>query len=545
MARLRHGGRRGPAPFERGHKRGATRLAAFFALALAFVATPFILSRSIIYLQPAQGLALLGLLAVAILVALPLGNRAVNTRLIVWCLAFYLGFDILWADYVAIDLPFIPFVTPVRLYLFALVGVWLFLAATSRPVHERTWKSLKTIPILTFSLLTLILFEGLSIIFSVDPNTSQKNFLYHLMSYAVPFLVAAGFVRSRGDVEIVVRTLAYCAGVVGLIAVAETIVHRNLYGGFFGKWLNYDAAWLQGVWFGDFRDGKYRAFGPFLIHLSLAEFFILSMPFVLYCLEKAKRVWVKLVFWASLGLCLFGVYATDSRTSLISALCIIAAYLVFKGLRYQIERKESPLRPLIALVILGLVVIAPIAIGLVFRKIGWENAFGESGSRTMQLVIGIPKVAHRPVFGYGVGNSGFVLNFKPDGHTPTIDNYYLSVALDAGIPAMLAFALLPLTMMWIGFRRAARKDPDAPMFLAFALAGLGFALVRLTLSQYENINFFYILLGTFVALVLLVREEQAAAAPAPAADKGRRRRRIVGDERWLGQRGFLSSLRGP
>ena len=544
MARTRHGGRRGPTPFERGHKRGAARLLAFFALAVTFVVTPFLLARSIIYLEPQEGMALLGLLVVAMLVALPLGERAVNTRLMVWGLAFYLGFDILWADYVAVDLPLIPFVTPVRMYLFLFVGVWLFLAATSRIVHERMWKSLKAIPLVSLAFMFVILFEGASIAFSVDPGGSQKNFLYHLMTYVVPFLVAASFVRSRGDIEILVRTLAYCAAIVGLIAVAETIVHRNLYGGFFGKWLNYDAGWLKGVWFGDSRDGKYRAFGPFLVHLSLAEFFILAMPFVIYCLEKAKRGWVKLLFWASIPLCLFGVYTTDSRTSLIAALCIIAIYLVFKGLRFQIERKESSMRPLIALIILGLVVLAPLAIGLVFKRIGWENAFGESGSRTMQLIIGIPKVVHRPLFGYGVGNAGYVLDYRPDGHTPSIDNYYLSMALDAGIPAMLAFAILPLTMVWMAFRRAVRRGPDGSLFLAFGLSGLGFAIVRFTLSQYENVNFFYILLGAFVAFIVLVREESAATEPAPANGR-RKRRRIVGDEGWQGQRGFLSSLRGP
>ncbi|MFO1186761.1 MAG: hypothetical protein U1E87_04500, partial [Alphaproteobacteria bacterium] len=160
MARVRHGGRKGPAPFERGHKRGAIRLLAFFVLAVAFVATPFLLARSIISLEPQQGAGLLGLLLVAMFVALPLGDRAVNTRLVVWGLAVYLGFDILWADYVAIDLPFIPFVTPVRIYLFVLFGAWLFLAATSRTVHERTWKGLKAVPLVTLAILAVILFEG-------------------------------------------------------------------------------------------------------------------------------------------------------------------------------------------------------------------------------------------------------------------------------------------------------------------------------------------------------------------------------------------------
>jgi O-antigen ligase len=413
--------------------------------------------------------------------------------------------------------------------------------ATSRPVHERLWKSLKTIPLMSLALLTMLVFEAVSIFFSVDPSGSQKNYSYQLFAYVVPFLIAAGFVRARRDVEILVYTLVFCTGIVGLITFAETIAHRNLYGGFFGKWLNYDAAWLKGVWFGDWRSGKYRAFGPFMVHLSLAEFFILAMPFVLYCLEIAKRGWMKLFFWATLALSMYGVYATDSRTSLIAALCILAAYVTFKGFQFISEKKESRLRPLAALAILGLVVAAPAGIGLVFAKIGWENAFGEGGTRSTQLAIGVPKVKHSPLIGYGVGNAGLVLDYRPDGYTATIDNYYLSLALDSGLPAMLAFTFLPFSMVYIGFRRAMRKTRDSPLFLAFALSALGFALVRVTLSQYENLNFFHILMGAFVALVLLIREESASEAPEAGSQARRRRRGYVGDERWIG-RGPASNL---
>lgn len=543
MARVRHGGRRGPAPFERGHKRGAARLLAFFALAVTFIATPFFLARSIIYLEPQQGLALLGLLAIAVLVALPLGERAVNTRFIVWSLALYLGLDILWADYVAVDLPFLPFVTPVRIVLFVLVGIWLFLAATSRAVHERLWKSLKVVPVISLSLLTVFLFEAVASVLSFDPGGSQKIFINHISAYFIPFLIAASFVRSRGDVEILVRTVVYCAGLVGLVVVAETILHRNLYIGFFGKYINYDASWLYGLFFGAERGGKYRAFGSFAQYLSLADFMILAMPFVIYCIERAKGAWMRLTLWGILLLSFYSIYATDSRTSLLAALCIIAVYLTFRGLRFLSRNERSVMRPIVTLVLLCIVISAPVGIAVVFSRLGWQDAFGETGTRTAQIIMGVPKVAHSPIFGYGIGNAGLVLGYRSGGEL-TIDNYYLSEALDAGLPAMLGFALLPLSMVFIGLGRARRDTADAPLFLAFALSGLGFGLVRVTLSQYENINFFHIILGAFVALLLLVKEESAPAPDAEAAGS-RRRRRIVGDDRWFGHGAFGSSVRRP
>jgi hypothetical protein len=548
MARAR-GGRRGPVPYDPSRKRGPERGLALAALVFAAVVAPFVLARSIIFLQPAQGIGLLALFALAVLMALPLNERAIKTRVMLWALASYMALDILWADYVALELPFFPFITPVRILLLLLVGIWLFFAATSRDIHGRLWLSMREVPLLTAAVVACVIFDGLSIIFSLDPGLSSKSFFNHLLTYTIPFFMAATLVRSRRDIDILVGTLVLCAGVVGLIVVAETIIHRNLYAITFSKWINHETIWLKDIFVGEVRRGKYRAFGPFDIHLSLADYFVLCLPFVYYCFEQAKRAWAKLLLAGIALLSFYGIYATDSRTAMLASLLITGIYAAVKCLQFQARSQGSLLRPLVALLMVGTILATPIVVAIGFSNMGWEDAFGAGGTRSVQLKLGLPKVAKRPITGYGAGLAGYVLNYRADGVNLTIDNYYLSVALDCGILAALAFALLPATMMFIAFRRALARSRDGPLFLAFALSALAFAIVRSTLSQYENINLFYILLGTFVALLLMVKEESAPAAEQAVAEKSvrnpPRRRRIVGDDRWRGSGTFLSSFREP
>lgn len=542
MARI--GNRRGRVPFDRSRRSGPLRIVIFLILVAAFIITPFFLTRSIIYLEPQQGVMLLGVFAIAILFALPLGRRAVNTRILVFALAFYVGFDVMWADYVAVDIPFLPYITPVKLVILMLAGFWIVLAASSREIHDRMWKALTTLPILTFALATVIFFNLLATPFSIDRAASSRELFNDVVFFYIPFLIAATTIRSRGDVDAILKTLVYCAGAVGVIVVLESILHRNLYVAVFGKWINYDAPWLRLIFAGASRDGKYRALGPFVNYLSLGDYFVLTLPFVLYFFERAKSVWLKLLLGSIFALSIYGIFAADSRTSLLAALIVCSIYGVIKALNFLSFNQGSPLRPLIVLVLVGGMVAAPLAVWESYRRVGGDNAFGAAGSRTLMFQAGIPKIKHRPIIGYGPGTSGIALDFRSDGVNLTIDSYYLSMALDAGIPGLIGFLLLPTTLVVVAFRRMRRNTPDAPLFLAFCLSGIGFGLVRSTTSQYENINFFHILLGAFVALLLLIKEETAASPELAAAEAklrpSRRRRR-----RRFGEASLFSRGPGP
>jgi hypothetical protein len=84
----------------------------------------------------------------------------------------------------------------------------------------------------------------------------------------------------------------------------------------------------------------------------------------------------------------------------------------------------------------------------------------------------------------------------------TVDNYYLSLALESGLPAMLLFILI----LWTFIRRSRRMAAIPGNFCGrvaecFSLSFIGFAVFCMILSIYEIFTLVFVLFG-----ILLVME---------------------------------------
>ncbi len=333
---------------------------------------------------------LLGGFLIAILLALPIRRKTINPAFLAWGLALYVGFDVMWADYVAIDIPLLPYLTPVKLFLLGLEGAWIFLAATTRNVHDRIWESLKTLPVLTIALATVFVFELLAVPFSIEPSQSSRDMFNDLVFYYLPFIIAATTIRTRKQVHAVLKTLVICAGLVGVIVVVESIVKFNLYVAVFGRWIITMRRGCAKIFEGASRAGKYRALGPFVNYLSLGDYFVLSVPFVVYYFERTKIAWRKFALFVIAALCVYGTIAADSRTSQLTMMLLGGTYALVKGGRYIARNKDSPWRSAVALVLAIGIVVGPLVFVEAFRKM---NAYTNSGVWRFRL-------AHRNAHGW-------------------------------------------------------------------------------------------------------------------------------------------------
>jgi hypothetical protein len=446
-------------------------------------------------------------------------------------LAIYLGAYVIWPPYVAVSLPVLPFITPARALLMLLIAGWIFTAATARSIHERLWERLNRSKPLWIAILVIIVFRGLAIPYSIDPALATKSFLDQCISLFLPLVVALTLIESERDISLIGRVLLVAAVAIGLTVVYEAATKHNLFVDHLSKLVSYKAHWLDQILTPTLRaNGKFRTQGPFTVPLSLAEFFTLVIPFLFYAFDKSKNAAVRFGLILIAALFEFGIVSTDSRTAIVTSVCLCGFYAVFRGAIFLRAHPRADLKPLMLLFVAFIALCVPVVLVAMLDKLGLGQTLAAHGTRGAQFVLGIPKVLKQPIIGYGSGMAGYVLGYKADGVHLTIDNYYLSVALDAGLPALLAQFALQGWLLWTSLNGALRSKDVAHgrVYLTFFLYFVSFTLLRTTLSQADNLSLSYIMMGVFAAyhaIASKAKKEEAAATGVEMKVSKRRRSR--------------------
>jgi len=93
-----------------------------------------------------------------------------------------------------------------------------------------------------------------------------------------------------------------------------------------------------------------------------------------------------------------------------------------------------------------------------------------------------------------------------------VDSYYLSVALESGLPGLLLFVFTLALPIALGLYRGLTHSTRAGwMALALASALLAYAVVRSVLSLTNNLDFSMMLTSMLVVVELQIRAERQSA----------------------------------
>ena len=516
-----------PNKRKRGGPSGALLSTGLISMAII---VPFAIVRAIAFMQVEQAIGIVAIVAAIAAVLMPSHDRPVNMRFFMAMLAIYIGAYVIWPPYVALTLPVLPFITPARVLLLLLLAGWIFTTATARSVHTRLWERLDRSKPLWIAILVIIAFRILAIPYSADPALATKSLLDQCLSLFLPLIVALTLIESERDIALIGRVLIIAALAISLTVIYEAITKHNLFVDHLSKLVSYKARWLDLILTPTLRsNGKFRTQGPFTVPLSLAEFFTLVIPFLFYAFDKAKNLFARMGFVALMALFEFGIISTDSRTAMVTSVCLFGFYAVFRGAIYLRAHPKGDLKPLMFLFVAFIAMCIPVVLVFMLNKLGLGETLAAHGTRGAQLALGIPKVLKQPIIGYGSGMAGYVLDYKADGVHLTIDNYYLSVALDAGIPALLAQWVLQGWLLWTSLNGALRSSDigRGRVYLTFFLYFVSFTLLRSTLSQTDNLSLSYIMMGVFAAFHTIASSAAKAenALAAEIAPVKRRRSR--------------------
>ncbi|MBA2920744.1 hypothetical protein GON01_06990 [Sphingomonas sp. MAH-20] len=439
----------------------------------------------------------------------------------------FFGFSLtvlLWPDYVAMQVPDFARISFRRLWSWELAACLLLCLSMSSAVRNRLRDRMAvTRP---FWIMAGLYFAGqwLTVPFSTAPFASINISLNLFFVCGIPLLAATYLCDSakslrRWEILILLAALGNC-----LIAAIEVRNGEVPWANHIPSFLSVDAETLQGILAGNVRDGKYRAASVFTVSLCLAEFLSVAAPFALGRALATNRL-ASIALWIAVDLILLGAIAlTRSRLGIIGWLVSHAVFVLLWGWKRWSGKARDLVGPAVSLAFpLGAsaLLVAMFTVPAVRNRTIAGGSTGLSDmARRDQFELFWPKFISNPI-GHGSGQSGVILDYHQPGGKLSVDSYFITTGIDYGVIGLICFFgmfLYTFYLMGTAYLSSDSEETDIALPIACAIAVL--FIVRMVLSQGDNLPLIFMVWGTAIAvyarLVGLPRRAAVQARPEPA-----------------------------
>ena len=424
--------------------------------------------------------------------------RAAPRKLVFGLLAAAAFLLPMWPPYLFLKLGPAPALIPPRIILYAVSAIWVYDIVFSPLRRAQFIYALKKggLPVKFFFCLFAI---GLmSLPFAEGRAIAAPEYFRHVAIWFVPFCAVITYCRRQRDFASLLRWMTLGAVPVALVAIIEFATHQ-LFANVLSPFISDDEEWLRNVQALKIRDGVFRAQATHTHPLSLGEHLAFAAPFALAFALSARQLRDRAFWHGSFAIIAAAAVATNSRGAMIVMAISVGAMtgiLLWRALR---RASASRWRPLAGLAFLCLVATAPagalVTYGIISGK-GGVSAANSTQSRIDQIEMAWPKILKRPVGGYGTGRSARILGYW--GRMLTIDNYYLSLALDYGFPGPIAFLAMLVAWAASAIRRSTQAHPHlGVIYLAMFASILAIAVDRTIISLTSNLTMIYFMLAAF------------------------------------------------
>lgn len=471
------------------------------------------------------------------LISFPLVPILVTIPLILWMLPdiggveqdrlqtlmlWFIGLLIVWPNYVAFDLPGLPWMTPVRFVVFAMVAVFLMNLATSGEFRGKLKDVMNATPWLTRIFWGFWAATTFSIVFSSDPIGSIYRYMNNQIFWTMMFVLTAFLATRPGFVMTAAKIMAACT-IVGLVlGIYEYHVQHVFWLDHLPAFLKVDQEYLARVMKSQARAGTdiYRVRGTMATSLYYSEFLTMMFPLLLHLTFKEKRLLPFLAMSAALTACTIVMWMTNARSAMVGILAGAVLYLLFAAVRYRYQNPRSIIASTVVFAYPATVVIVGLVVQFWHRAhvmvLGGGQHQASSDARVAQWAMGWPKIFSHP-FGFGVGRSGEALGYYNLAGEITVDSHYLSIMLDSGVLALPLFLACFLIPAWLGFYyfREARTA-EGQLLAPLALGLVNFCIVKSVLTSEGSVPIAFIMAGCVLGLVWQMKRATKGIATSSA-----------------------------
>jgi O-antigen ligase len=369
----------------------------------------------------------------------------------------------------------------------------------------------------------LFVFAALASV-AVNPGlvSSVSSFVSKRLTFFASFILVFYFivsvVRTRRDVDRLVRVLVAGGGVLAALAVIEGRTGYNVFNHLAGVVPLLRPEKL--AWgLTDAGDTRLQAFGSAEHPIALGAALAMLVPLAAYLAKRlGERRW-----WFVMGVLLMGVLASRSRTAVVMLLVV---FLIFLWLRPVATKRIWPVIPLA-------LVAVPLALPGTFGSL--QSAFfpeggliaeqrqgaGTRGSgRVADIGPSLQEFAERPLLGQGFGTR--VVD-PEHANARILDNQWLGAALETGLLGIAAWVwLFRRCFRRLAERAKADDSPEGWLSVALCASITAYAVGMLTFDafSFSQATFLLFILLGFAAVSLRLRtpfERVASSGPTAVA----------------------------
>lgn len=448
----------------------------------------------------------LAILALLIIWALPERDVIPDKLLKKFFIAFMLAM-LFWPNYLALDIGPLPWITASRLLGVPMVLLLFICLSQSTRFRETIKKAMAASPAIARMMIIFTALCVVSVVFSSNITASSNHLIIALVSWVSVFFISLWYFSKSENVHRFMgilwgATLFWCA-----MGFWEWTLNKPPWGGSIPSFLAVDDETVQRILAGSVRSatGVYRVQGKYTTPLGLAEFMALVTPFLLHFMLESKKILTRIGAAITLPIIFWTITATDSRLGAVGFLLSFLFYLLFWGARRWLHDRNSFFGPALTLtypIIFVLFIIATFTVRRLRAMIWGDGAQAASDqARQVQLDMGLVDIMQRP-WGYGIGRGGETLGYMNPAGILTIDNYYLSIALEIGIVGFVVYYGMFLVAVVRGGWRGIRDTDDTSLWVIPAvISRANFIVIKSVLSQQEGHPLVFAILGLVVALL--------------------------------------------
>jgi len=443
------------------------------------------------------------------------------TRSMEFCFAAVIISRVLWPNYLAVELPGLPWITILRLAGIPMAILLLVCLSTSISFRSELYQSLRAIPGLLACTVGLTVVEFATLPMSAQPTASLQVALLDLIYMVAPILIGAWLARTPGRASRYVELLMLLAAPIMALTIIETRMQEVLWTGHIPSFLkiNDPAAvrMMSSVVRG--TTGEYRSKATFTTALGLAEYLAVLTPFFIHGAIRSRSAIIRLLSALALPLSFYCILTTDARLGVVGFLVSFLLYILFWGLgRFANNRRDI----VGATVVYGYpaffaaFMVAVLSIHrLRILVLGGGEQQSSNDARVSQMSAGIPNVLKNP-FGHGLAQAGNYVGLSSTDFI-TIDNYYLTIALDIGIIGLIMFigmfmsAIIYSIIISLRYSHVS-EDDELSLLIPSSVSISAFLVIKSVFSQTDSHVLLFALLG--IAAGLVYRAKVAAETAA-------------------------------
>lgn len=402
-------------------------------------------------------------------------------------LLFMIFLSLIWPNYIVYKAQGLPGMTPPRAITLVFMVAFYMIATCNRSYR------LKLIAIFTefkFFFIILLFYSVIQLLSSLFYSTELAGSIFPVINDFLmgPFLMILimVFLDNQEHQKNLFSILILAFFVINVIGLLEFIHNGPLFSNYLITETIYTIIQEKS------RGGSYRLMSVFSNSLVFSQMLVISLPLFIYAFLKSRR-FMKWIFLLNITLTIFLLFNTGSRAALVlvttSPLLYVYSRIYFK-LTKKIHKYIIILVPLL-FAITGTIYTA----SNINNFVTLTTAGNDKGStvstmeRIRQLEIGIPALLKNPILGYGVG--GGVKLMYP---STSIDNLYLTIALNTGLSGLFIFLLFNYMLFKKSFKTGYIGNREIYSYISIVMILLFF----LILSIDTMMTVYYILVATIL-----------------------------------------------